>query len=210
MLTRRIPLKRTPFVRKRPKVRRGPERSPEYLAWIRTLPCAVCRRRLGVEASHTNALGPRGFGQKSSDFSAIPLCFWHHRGHPDSYHGTGERKFAQKFGLDLELLVADLNQEYSRIFRLAPKLSYEPRPVDGGNPMKSKSGDALADSDIDVLVVLHGTVIPLKEARRISEFRGDLCLRHNVVISCVYVSANEAQTGDTPLLTNIRAEGVPL
>lgn len=71
-------------------------------------------------------------------------------------------------------------------------------------------GDALPDSDIDVLVVLHGRVNPLEEARRISQFRGDLCLRHNVVISCVYVSAEEAETADTPLLEGIRAEGLPL
>ena len=71
-------------------------------------------------------------------------------------------------------------------------------------------GDALPDSDIDVMVVLHGHVNPLEEARRISRFRGDLCLRHQVVITCVYMSAEEAQVADGPLLQNIRAEGVPL
>lgn len=69
-------------------------------------------------------------------------------------------------------------------------------------------GDALPDSDIDVMVVLYGRVNPLAEARRISRFRGDLCLRHHVVITCVYVSAEEAQAADSPLLQNIRAEGV--
>ena len=69
-------------------------------------------------------------------------------------------------------------------------------------------GDALPDSDIDVMVVLYGDVNPLAEARRISRFRGDLCLRHDVVITCVYVSAEEAQAADSPLLQNIRAEGV--
>ena len=69
-------------------------------------------------------------------------------------------------------------------------------------------GDALPDSDIDVMVVLYGPVSPLEEARRISRFRGDLCLRHGVVITCVYVSAEEAQAADKPLLQNIRAEGV--
>lgn len=69
-------------------------------------------------------------------------------------------------------------------------------------------GDALSDSDIDVMVVLHGPVNPLQEARRISRFRGDLCLRHGVVITCVYVSAEQAREADSPLLQNIRAEGV--
>ena len=69
-------------------------------------------------------------------------------------------------------------------------------------------GDALSDSDIDVMVVLHGPVNPLEEARRISRFRGDLCLRHSVVITCVYVSAEQAEEAESPLLQNIRAEGV--
>jgi uncharacterized protein len=68
--------------------------------------------------------------------------------------------------------------------------------------------DSVTDSDIDVMVVLHGQVNPLQEARRISRFRGDLCLRHDAVISCVYLSLDEAQAGDSPLLQNIRAEGV--
>jgi predicted nucleotidyltransferase len=71
-------------------------------------------------------------------------------------------------------------------------------------------GEALPDSDIDVLVVLFGPVNPLQEASRISPFRGDLCLRHNVVITCVYVSADEADAAASPLLHNIRAEGVAL
>ena len=71
-------------------------------------------------------------------------------------------------------------------------------------------GDALPGSDIDILVALHGPVNPLQEAGRISQFRGDLCLRHDVVITCVYVSADEVQTADSPLMRNIRAEGVAL
>ena len=116
MLTRRSPLKRTRFVRKPPKARRGPDRCPAYLAWIRTLPCAVCRKEANayfrIEAAHTNVLGPRGFGQKSSDFSAIPLCLWHHRGNADSYHGIGETRFMEKSGIDLEELVSELNRLY--------------------------------------------------------------------------------------------------
>ncbi len=69
-------------------------------------------------------------------------------------------------------------------------------------------GDAEADSDIDVMVVLHGRVEPLQEARRISRFRGDLCLEHTVVITCIYKSFDDFQNGDTPLLDNVRAEGV--
>jgi hypothetical protein len=117
MLTRRHKLKPTPMPKKREKPRRGPERSPEYLAWIRTLPCAVCHRQptffLPIEAAHTHALGPRGMGQKSSDFSTIPLCFWHHRGDADSYHALGEKEFAAQRGLDIPKLVRGLNAAFS-------------------------------------------------------------------------------------------------
>ena len=116
MLTRRHKLKPTRMPVRREKPRRGPERSPEYLAWIRTLPCAVCQRPptiyLAIEAAHTHGLGPRGFGQKSSDYSTIPLCFWHHRGDPDSYHEMGERRFAVRHGLDIPELVRRLNAEF--------------------------------------------------------------------------------------------------
>ena len=94
----------------------APERCPLYLAWIRTLPCAICLRLrssyLLIEAAHTKALGPRGLGQKTSDFSAIPLCFWHHRGNRDSYHHLGEERFAEQHGINLLELVLALNELY--------------------------------------------------------------------------------------------------
>ena len=117
MLRRRHRLKPTRMPNKREKPRRGPARSPEFLAWIRSLPCAVCQRGptvyFPVEAAHTHGLGPRGMGQKSSDFSAIPLCFWHHRGDSDSYHELGEKRFAAQHGLDIPGLVRRLNDEFS-------------------------------------------------------------------------------------------------
>ncbi len=113
MLIRRKPFR---YVGRKP--RRGPERCPAYLGWIRTLRCAVCgksrRDLIPIEAAHTSALGPRGFGQKSSDFSAIPLCFWDHVGGPDSYHRLGERRFAARHGIDLQAVVSRLNEAYRR------------------------------------------------------------------------------------------------
>ena len=83
-----------------------PVRNPEYLKWIRTLPCAVCRTRRGVEAAHT---GLHGLGQKSSDLSAIPLCARHHRTGPDSYHKLGPRRFAEAHRLNVPAIVARLS-----------------------------------------------------------------------------------------------------
>ena len=110
------PKRRVPVRKKRFQPRRGPERSPEYLAWIRTLGCAVCARVSGgatvIEAAHTNALGPRGMGQKTSDFSAIPLCSGHHRVNPDSYHRLGENGFSHEHGIDLKDLVLRLHGRF--------------------------------------------------------------------------------------------------
>jgi hypothetical protein len=102
----------------RSRPRRGPDRSSDYLAWIRTLGCVVCSRVSGesilIEAAHTNALGAKGMGQKTSDFSAIPLCAWHHREARNSYHRLGEPRFAQEHQLDLSQLVAALNHLHRR------------------------------------------------------------------------------------------------
>jgi hypothetical protein len=66
-----------------------------------------------IEAAHTNALGPRGLGQKATDFSAIPLCSGHHRELPASYHVLGETAFSRMHGLELSDLVAALQNRFS-------------------------------------------------------------------------------------------------
>jgi hypothetical protein len=90
-------------------VRGGPGQMSEYLAWIRRLGCVVCARVSGgvtvMEAAHTNALGPRGLGQKTTDFSAIPLCADHHRENLDSYHRPLRDGFSQKHGIDPDEIV---------------------------------------------------------------------------------------------------------
>lgn len=83
-----------------------PQRDALYLAWIRALPCTVCGSTRGIEASHT---GPHGLGQKSSDYSAIPLCYRHHQGGPDSYHRLGAKKFAERHDLNIPAIVRRLN-----------------------------------------------------------------------------------------------------
>jgi hypothetical protein len=65
-----------------------------------------------IEAAHTNALGPTGLGQKTTDFSAIPLCAGHHRENPDSYHRLGEHGFSRKHGIDLKELVLRLQSRF--------------------------------------------------------------------------------------------------
>ena len=69
--------------------------------------------------------------------------------------------------------------------------------------------EAKPDSDIDVMLVLRGLVNPHEEIRRLSVFKAELCLKYDVVVSCVYVSEAEYSQDGTPLLLNVRREGVP-
>jgi len=70
-------------------------------------------------------------------------------------------------------------------------------------------GEARADSDVDVLAVLRGSVRPSYEIRRTSEALGDLSLRHDILLSCMFVSEDDFRNGDSPFLINVRREGVP-
>ena len=69
-------------------------------------------------------------------------------------------------------------------------------------------GDAAPASDIDVLVVLDGDVEPGKEIARTGSVVAALSLKFNLVISCIFISAERYSNEQTPLLLNIRNEGV--
>lgn len=71
-------------------------------------------------------------------------------------------------------------------------------------------GDAVSGSDIDVLVVLHGPVSPGQEIARTGETAARLSLKYDTVISCTFVSADRYATERSPLLLNVRREGVPV
>jgi len=71
-------------------------------------------------------------------------------------------------------------------------------------------GDARSDSDYDVMVVLRGAVDVNDEFVRTSEVVGRICLQHDALITCVYVSEKEHASGVSPLLRNVRSEGVPV
>jgi predicted nucleotidyltransferase len=64
------------------------------------------------------------------------------------------------------------------------------------------------DSGIDVMLVLRGAVDPHQETLRLSPFKSGLCLKYDVVISCVYVSEADYRYDETPLMLNVRREGV--
>lgn len=71
-------------------------------------------------------------------------------------------------------------------------------------------GDARPDSDVDVLVVLTGSLDRGAEITRIVDVTYDILLRSGVHLSALPMSEEDFLTRATPLLMNVRREGIPL
>lgn len=72
-------------------------------------------------------------------------------------------------------------------------------------------GEARPDSDIDVLVVLRNADSPGKEIARTSHLVADLCLRHDCVISCLFVDHDRFERDrDLPFFMTVRRDAVAL
>ena len=69
-------------------------------------------------------------------------------------------------------------------------------------------GDATLESDIDVAVVLQGEVEPCAEIDSTGEFVAPLCLKYDAVISRLFVSEDEYLHQQSPILINVRREGL--
>ena len=65
-------------------------------------------------------------------------------------------------------------------------------------------------SDIDLAVVLAGAVDPCEEIDRMADIFTDLNLEHNVLIAVYPVSEENYIEVNSPLLLNLRREGVPV
>ena len=65
-------------------------------------------------------------------------------------------------------------------------------------------------SDIDLAVVLAGAVDPCEEIDRMADIFTDLNLEHNVLIAVYPVSQSNFDKVESPLLINVRKEGVPV
>jgi len=70
-------------------------------------------------------------------------------------------------------------------------------------------GEATDESDIDLLIVLEGKVIPGKEIDRMIDIITEINLKYRVLISVYPVSEEDYSTVNSPLLINVRREGVP-
>ena len=71
-------------------------------------------------------------------------------------------------------------------------------------------GDARAGSDVDVLVVLRGPVSPVEEIDRTLDDVAGVSRECDVVLACVFVSAEEYERERSPLMLNVRREGVAI
>ena len=65
-------------------------------------------------------------------------------------------------------------------------------------------------SDIDLAVVLAGTVEPCKEIDRVIDIITDMNLDYDILLSVYPVSENDYHSVNSPLLLNLRREGIPI
>jgi len=70
-------------------------------------------------------------------------------------------------------------------------------------------GDATEHSDIDIAVVLGGEVSPALEIDRTADIVFELNLKYGVLVSVYPVSEADYRNVNSPLLLNLRREGVP-
>ena len=69
-------------------------------------------------------------------------------------------------------------------------------------------GSATEHSDIDLLIVLEDKVKPGEEIDRMIEIITEINLRYNVLISIYPVSEKDYKKVNSPLLINVRREGI--
>lgn len=101
---------------------------------------------------------------------------------------------------DIQKILIELRQHFETIYgdRMVNMLLF-------GSQAR---GDATVESDIDVMVVLKGTVKPGDEIARTGEISAEISLKYDVVISCVFMSAERYATGRNPLIISVHREGV--
>jgi predicted nucleotidyltransferase len=71
-------------------------------------------------------------------------------------------------------------------------------------------GDFHPGSDVDVLILLEGNVLPTLEIDRIGDGVADICLKHNVLLATFPVPESWLQERKSPLFETVRREGIRL
>jgi uncharacterized protein len=76
-----------------------------------------------------------------------------------------------------------------------------------GSHARSEATDS---SDIDLLIVLQDPVDASAELSQTSHFVAQFCLEHNLLVSRFFLPRSRFETENSPLLKNIRREGILL
>ncbi len=71
-------------------------------------------------------------------------------------------------------------------------------------------GEEDEESDLDILVILDQFDSYSREIDRTSQLASDLSLKYGITVSKVFVREIEWLQGDTPFLSNVREEAIPL
>lgn len=69
-------------------------------------------------------------------------------------------------------------------------------------------GEAHADSDVDVLLVLREVSYPTREIDHIADILADFNLRYGVLLSVLPVTESTLKTAEGPFWRNVRREGI--
>ena len=70
-------------------------------------------------------------------------------------------------------------------------------------------GEGTEESDIDLLVLLEGRVIPGREIDRMIDIITEINLKYGVLLSIYPMAEGDYTTITSPLLINVRREGRP-
>ncbi len=100
----------------------------------------------------------------------------------------------------IQLILAELHDRFLNLYRdrLYQMILFGSHAREEADP----------ESDIDLLVVLEGSVDAGEEIERTGSIVTDLCLEYGVVVGCVFVDKERFLTRQGPFLRNIRREGV--
>ena len=71
-------------------------------------------------------------------------------------------------------------------------------------------GEARADSDIDILVILKNQFDSYQENKKNSYFVSELCLQYDAVISCFLINSTKWHSGNNAFIRNVKREGISL
>jgi predicted nucleotidyltransferase len=71
-------------------------------------------------------------------------------------------------------------------------------------------GEANADSDIDILVVLRDRVLPMSEIRRMADIKLDFLLEFGELLSIMPMSLDEFNDNSASFINSIRRDGIAL